>query len=81
MLERIDYDNYKLNKPCPLCGGQMSWCGDQDPPETDNENIGHHDCHIIECCTCEYSVDFYGPAYNEEDWDKLLTKIAEKWNG
>nr|ELR5174841.1 hypothetical protein [Providencia rettgeri]ELR5197685.1 hypothetical protein [Providencia rettgeri] len=40
-------------KKCPLCGGKVKWCGENEPDPEDN-----HLCDHIQCTNADCGADF-----------------------
>lgn len=59
--------------PCPFCGGEVRWCGD-DPTDK-------HDCHQIHCDGCGAQFD-YCPDHQigAETLEELRDEVANIWN-
>ena len=60
-------------KPCPFCGVQARWCGDdpQDP----------HECHMIHCDGCGMTFDVTtDEASRAETLEELKAIVAGVWN-
>ncbi len=60
-------------KPCPFCGGEASWCGD-DPDDV-------HNCHYIVCISCYVNIDFRNKeCANAETIEGARAAALKAWN-
>ena len=58
-------------KPCPFCGGEAKWCGD-DPEDK-------HECHFIVCKPCGYEFNFSADS-NPDTLEELRSEVMVGWN-
>lgn len=59
--------------PCPFCGGEVRWCG-EDPKEP-------HGCDQISCPTCEINIDCHSDSVsNAGDFEMAKPAMAQVWN-